>query len=116
MGSSVSHPVELLREDGSVAEQIAFQGAGVLRGAATEAAEFVEDHWKLDAHLAVDIGAHLSSQSIGRAAGFGPHVGVAYSPSQNGNSDSRRDRSLLRPCPIARGGLHRQPSPVDQLL
>ena len=79
-GTSVSRPVELLREDGSVAEQIAFQGAGVLGGAASEAAEFVEDHWKLDAHFALDLGARLSSQSIGRRAAFGPHVGVAYSP------------------------------------
>lgn len=94
-GSSVSHPVELLREDGSVAEQIAFQGAGVLRGAATEAAEFVEDHWKLDAHLALDIGARLSSQSIGRRAAFGPHVGMAYSPSQDGKTVIRAGTGLF---------------------
>jgi hypothetical protein len=85
-GSSVSHPVELLREDGSVAKQIAFQGAGILHGAATEVSEFVEDDWNLDAHLAFDIGARLSTQSIGRGAAFGPHVGVAYSPGQDGKT------------------------------
>ena len=94
-GTSESHPIELLREDGSVAEQIAFQGAGVLRGTATEVAEFVEDHWKLDAHLALDIGARLSSQSIGRPAAFGPHVGVAYSPSQDGKTVIRAGTGLF---------------------
>jgi hypothetical protein len=94
-GSSVSHPVELLREDGSVAEQIAFQGAGVLRGAATEVAEFVEDHWKLDTHLALDIGARLTSQSIGRRAAFAPHVGVAYSPGQDGKTVIRAGTGLF---------------------
>jgi hypothetical protein len=85
-GSNVSHPVELLRQDGSIAEQIAFQGAGIVRGAATEVSEFVEDHWNLDAHLTFDIGARLSSQSIGRGTAFGPHVGVAYSPTHNGKT------------------------------
>ena len=94
-GTSVSRPVELLREDGSVAEQIAFQGAGVLRGAASEAAEFVEDHWKLDAHLALDLGARLSSQSIGRRAAFGPHVGVAYSPSRDEKTVIRAGTGLF---------------------
>ncbi len=94
-GNSLSHPIELLRQDGSVAEQIAFQGAGVLRGAGTEAAEFVEDNWKLDAHLALDIGARLSSQSIGRTAAFGPHVAVAYSPGQNGKTVIRAGTGLF---------------------
>lgn len=85
-GSSVSHPIDLLRQDGSIAEQITFQGSGILHGAATEAAEFVEDHWKLDTHVAVDLGARLVNQSIGRAAAFGPHVAVAYSPWQNGKT------------------------------
>jgi hypothetical protein len=85
-GSTVSRPIELLRQDGSIAEQIAFQGAGILHGAATEAAEFIEDHWKLDTHLAVELGGRLVSQSIGRGAGFGAHVAIAYSPSQDGKT------------------------------
>ena len=85
-GTSASHPIELLREDGSAAERIAFQGEGALHAAAFEAAEFIEDRWKIDGHLAIDIGARLASQSIGRAAAFGPHVAVAYSPRQNGQT------------------------------
>ena len=94
-GTTLSHPVELVRQDGSVAEQIAFQGAGRLHGAATEAAEFIEDHWKLDTHLAVDLGARLASQSIGRTAAFGPQVAVAYSPWQNGKTVIRAGSGLF---------------------
>jgi hypothetical protein len=85
-GSSSSHPVELLRQDGSMTEQISFQGQGQLDGASTEAGEFIEDHWILDPHLALDMGARLSSQSIGRSAALGPHIGVAYSPRRNGKT------------------------------
>ena len=85
-GSSVSRPVQVLRQDGSVAEQINFQGSGLLSAASTEGDEFVEDHWILDSHLAIDVGARLSSQSIGRSAALGPHMGFAYSPTQSGRT------------------------------
>lgn len=81
--SSLSHPIQLLREDGSLAERIDFQGAGVLNGTDTEVSEFVEDHWALNSHLGLNFGGRLSSQSIGRSAAFGPHVGLAYAPGQN---------------------------------
>jgi hypothetical protein len=85
-GSTVSHPVQLLRQDGSVAEQINFQGPGLLNGASTETAEFIEDHWTLNSRLGLDLGARLSNQSIGRSAAFGPHIGVAYSPTRSGKT------------------------------
>jgi len=85
-GNSVSHPVQILRQDGTLAEQIAFQGPGQLSAASTEAGEFIEDHWILNSRLAIDAGARLSSQSIGRSAGLGPHVGFAYSPNGNGRT------------------------------
>ena len=86
VGSSESHPVDVLRQGGILAEQIDFQGAGQLNGASTEVGEFVEDHWILNTHLAVDMGARLSNQSIGRSAALGPHLGIAYSPRRNGRT------------------------------
>jgi hypothetical protein len=86
VGNSTSRPVLLLRRDGTVAEQIVFQGAGRLNGADTEAGEFIEDHWTLNTHLALDTGARLSNQSIGRRMALGPHVGVTYSPRRNGKT------------------------------
>jgi hypothetical protein len=85
-GSSVSRPIQVLRQDGSVAEQIAFQGPGLLSAASTEVAEFIEDHWILDPHVALDMGARVASQTIGRDASLGPHIGVAYSPKRSGRT------------------------------
>jgi hypothetical protein len=78
-GSNISHPIELLAQDGSVAERIDFQGAGLLSASETEFAEFIQDHWTLNGHLTLNYGVRLTSQSIGRAAAFAPRVGGAYS-------------------------------------
>ncbi len=86
VGSTMSHPVQLLREDGTAAEQINFQGVGLLNGASTETGLFIEDHWTLNSHVALDAGARFSNQSIGRSATLGPHIGVAYSPTQSGKT------------------------------
>jgi hypothetical protein len=77
-GSSVSHPIDLLAQNGLPVEQIDFQGAGVLSAADTEVAEFVQDHWTVNSHLSVNYGARITSQSIGRDAAFAPRIGVAY--------------------------------------
>ncbi len=79
-GSSVSHPIQLLREDGSPAERIDFSGNGSLRGNDSEVDEFVQDHWMWGDHFALDLGARLLSQSLGRGMAFSPRVGFAYSP------------------------------------
>ncbi len=76
--TSISHPVELLAQDGSVAERIDFQGAGLLSASDVEVAEFIQDHWTLNSHLTLNFGARLTTQSIGRAAAFAPRIGAAY--------------------------------------
>ena len=85
-GSSISHPIDVLAQDGSLAEQINFQGAGLLKAKDAEAAEFLEDRWNLNSHLSLNFGARLSSQSLGRDAAFAPRFGIAYSPSNNGKT------------------------------
>jgi Carboxypeptidase regulatory-like domain/TonB dependent receptor len=85
-GTSLSHPIQVLRQDGSLAEQIDFQGEGFPGGVSTETGEFVEDHWNINSQLAFDLGVRLTNQSIGRSAAVGPHIGVAFSPQQNGKT------------------------------
>jgi hypothetical protein len=70
----------LLRQDGTLAEQLDFQGSGSLHARDTEVTGFVQDHWVLNNHLALDLGARLSSESIGRSAAFAPRAGLVYSP------------------------------------
>jgi hypothetical protein len=80
IGASWSHPVQVLREDGSVASQIDFQGTGMTHGKDIETSEFIQDHWTLNSHLSVDLGGRLVSQSGGRDAAFEPRLGLSYSP------------------------------------
>ncbi len=78
-GSSISHPIDLVAQDGSVAERIDFQGAGLLSATDTEVAEFIQDRWTINSHLTLNYGARLTTQSIGRNAAFAPRIGAAYS-------------------------------------
>jgi hypothetical protein len=75
-----SHPVQLLRQDGSLAEQIDFLGAGRTSGADAEISEFLQDHWTVKDHVSLDLGARFLTQTAGSPAAFAPRAGVAYSP------------------------------------
>lgn len=79
-GSNVSHPIDLLAQDGSLAERIGFQGSGLLSAKDNEAAEFIEDRWTVNGSVTLNFGVRLSSQSIGRDAAFAPRAGIAFAP------------------------------------
>jgi hypothetical protein len=82
-GSTASQPVRLLREDGSLSEQIQFAGPGSLGGSVTDVEEFLSDHWMITDRLAADLGGRLTSQTVGRTAAFAPRFGIAYSPGKD---------------------------------
>jgi len=86
-GASVSQPVRMLREDGSLSEQIQFVGQGSLAASVTDVEEFIADHWMLSDRLAADLGGRFTSQTVGRTAAFAPRFGIAYSP--------RKDRKTI---------------------
>src|SRR5216684_5226338 len=44
-GNSFSHPIQLLRQDGTLAEEISFASNGPLGASATDVEEFVQDRW-----------------------------------------------------------------------
>jgi Carboxypeptidase regulatory-like domain len=94
-GVSQSHPVRLLRQDGTVAEEIDFQGTGTLDASAAEVDEFIQDHWLAGDHLALDFGGRLSSESIGRAVAFAPRAALAYSPGKNQKTVIRAGAGLF---------------------
>ena len=54
-GTNTSHPVQLLRADNSLAEEINFGPAGTINPADTELAAFLQDHWALNDYLAFDL-------------------------------------------------------------
>ncbi len=94
-GSTLSRDVQLLRQDGSLAEQIGFSGPGLLNASITDAEEFVADHWSLNDHLAVDLGARATSETVGRSAAFAPRFGIGYSPGKNHKTVLRAGTGLF---------------------
>ena len=97
-GDSHSHPIQLLREDSSLAQRVDFQWNGSLDGTVKEVSEFVQDHWSLNDHLDLDLGARFSSQSIGRSAAIAPRAGLAYSPGQDQKTILRVGAGLFYDC------------------
>src|SRR6266446_112685 len=94
-GNSLSHPVQLLRQDGSLAEEISFTSNGPLSASATDLEEFIQDQWTCNEHLAISLGGRLTSETVGRVAAFAPRVGVAYSPGKNQKTILRAGAGLF---------------------
>jgi hypothetical protein len=85
-GSSRSHPVEVLRSDGTLTERIDFLGPGRMKAQDFEGALFAQDHWTLTDRLAIDLGLRYSGQTLGSTWNFGPRLGVVYSPGSGGKT------------------------------
>jgi hypothetical protein len=82
-GVSRSTPVNVLRVDGSRAEQIDFRGPGSLDAHDTEGGFFAQDHWALRERLALDAGVRLSGQSLGSTLAVSPRLGFEYAPGKD---------------------------------
>ena len=76
--STVSQPIQLLAQDGTLAETINFQGRGLMHGVDTEFSGYAEDRWALTKSFSVNFGGRLTHQ-IGRDIAFAPRAGLAYS-------------------------------------
>jgi hypothetical protein len=92
---STSHPVQLVRPDGSLAELITFQGAGVLGAQDTELTVFAQDHWAINDHLGLDYGVRYSGQTLGTHAAFAPRLGLVYSPGRSAKTIIRSGIGLF---------------------
>jgi len=85
-GTSLYHPVQLLRADKSLAEEIDFGPAGQLTTSDTELAAFAGDHWIFNDHVSIDYGLRLSGQTLGEPAAVSPRAGIVYSPGKKGRT------------------------------
>ena len=85
-GTSVSHPVQLLHADNSLAGEIDFTPSGILATSDTEIAGFAGDHWILNDYISVDYGLRFSSQTLGAHSAFSPRGGFVLSPFKQGQT------------------------------
>jgi carboxypeptidase family protein/TonB-dependent receptor-like protein len=125
-GISRSHPVVLLRPDGSIAEQIEFLGdvgsptASSLTSLAssnTEVAMFSQDHWALGDQLALDLGLRYSGQTLGESSNLAPRLGAVYSPAKDGKTIFRGGVGVFHDrVPLLAGDFQHNPSRVVSLF
>ena len=94
-GISVSNPIHILRQDNSLAETIDFDTAPSQTPSDSSVAEFVQDHWILNSHWSIDLGARLSSETSGWSAAFAPRAGAAYSPGTSGRTIIRAGAGMF---------------------
>src|SRR4029077_15675737 len=94
-GTNHADPIQILRQDGTLAEQITFLPGIVLQASDASVSEFIQDHWVIDSHWAADLGARLSSETNGWSAVVAPRAGVAYSPGESGKTVIRAGAGLF---------------------
>jgi hypothetical protein len=94
-GTTLSHPIQLLRLNNSLAQQITFGAAPSQSPSDSSVAEFLQDHWILDSHWSVDLGARISSETTGWPFAIAPRAGVAYSPGKSGRTVIRAGSGIF---------------------
>jgi hypothetical protein len=94
-GTTLSHPIQLLNPDNSLAQQITFGSAPSQSPSDSSVAEFLQDHWVLDSHWSVDLGARISTETTGWPFAIAPRAGVAYSPGKSGKTVIRAGSGIF---------------------
>ena len=116
-GSSLSHPVRLLRPDGTLAEEVEFGPQVRLAAEDTELALFAQDHWAFNDQFALDYGARFSGQTIGERAAIAPRLGLVYSPGREGRTVLRSGVGLFYDrVPLLAGDFTENPDRVVTLF
>ena len=84
-----ARPVNVVREDETLAERIVFRGVRPIQAENREYVGFAQDRLLLRPNLSFDLGLRFEDQRIGKESNLAPRVGVAWSPFKN-------DRTVLR--------------------
>ena len=112
-GFSRSHPVQILRNDGSPAEQIDFSGSGNLAAADTAVTFFGQDHWVFNPRLAVTAGLRLFHQTDGDAVDFAPRLGWVYAFDPSGRTVLRAGIGMFYDrTPLLAAGFDQNPTRI----
>jgi len=84
-----ARPVNILRQDGTLAEQIVFRGVRPVTTSNREYVGFAQDRLLVRSNLSFDLGIRFEDQRIANESNFAPRAGFAWSPFKS-------DRTVLR--------------------
>jgi hypothetical protein len=76
-GASVSRPIEVRRNDGSIAERIAFGLPTRQHVAAAEIAIFVQDRWRIGSRLTLELGMRMDREDVIERVNWSPRGGAS---------------------------------------
>lgn len=79
-GWVTDHSVVINGASGELLRTISFTGNGTYRLSDLEPAVYVQDHWALDSHVALDAGVRWETQSLTCTSRIAPRAGFAWTP------------------------------------
>jgi len=74
-GTSESEPVEIRREDGTLAERLDFSGPTSQQLAATNVGAFAQDRWRMNDRVLLELGARFDRDGVTGQGGTRPRLG-----------------------------------------
>jgi hypothetical protein len=78
-GQNISRPVEIRRDDGSLAERITFGEPSEQSVSALEVALFAQDRWRVNSRLTLEYGIRMDREDVVNRVSWSPRVGAALS-------------------------------------
>ena len=78
-GTSISRPVELRRNDGSLAERIVPGAPTMQEVSAAELGVFAQDRWRLGSRVTLELGARMDREDVIERVNWSPRGGVSVS-------------------------------------
>ncbi|MCM3871362.1 MAG: TonB-dependent receptor, partial [Pyrinomonadaceae bacterium] len=82
-GSDITHPVQVVRANGTLSQLIEFVGDGALQLRQNEYSAFVQNKWSLNGRVTFDLGLRFDRDQIGGRNNFAPRFGFAFLPTSS---------------------------------
>lgn len=85
-GQFNARPVLIQDATGHLIQRIDFSGGSGFGVSDLEPAVYVQDHWLMDSHFALDTGVRVEAQTITNTTRSAPRTGFVWSPGQEGKT------------------------------